>query len=95
MAQNVTLLGASYPDVPSVILPKTGGGSAVFVDPQELFPVNSLYATTDSTANPGTILGFGTWSKISPGAITWGQLEDSTWNLTGTVAGIYVWQRTA
>lgn len=32
MAQNITLLGASYPDVPSVILPKTGGGSAQFVD---------------------------------------------------------------
>ena len=32
MAQNVTLLGADYPDVPSVILPKTGGGNAEFVD---------------------------------------------------------------
>lgn len=32
MAQNVTLLGASYPDVPQVVLPKTGGGSAVFTD---------------------------------------------------------------
>ena len=32
MAQNITLLGASYPDVPSVMLPKTGGGEAQFVD---------------------------------------------------------------
>lgn len=32
MAQNVTLLGADYPDVPSVILPKTGGGNAEFTD---------------------------------------------------------------
>lgn len=32
MAQNITLLGASYPDVPSVVLPKTGGGTAEFYD---------------------------------------------------------------
>lgn len=33
MAQNVTLQGADYPDVPSIILPKTGGGNALFADP--------------------------------------------------------------
>lgn len=32
MAQNITLLGASYSDVPSVLLPKTGGGTARFTD---------------------------------------------------------------
>ena len=32
MAQNITLLGASYSAVPSVNLPKTGGGTASFVD---------------------------------------------------------------
>lgn len=32
MAQNVTLWGASYSDVPSVLLPKTGGGTAQFDD---------------------------------------------------------------
>lgn len=32
MAQNITLLGASYSGVPSVTLPKTGGGTASFVD---------------------------------------------------------------
>lgn len=32
MAQNITLLGASYPDVPAVLLPKTGGGMAAFYD---------------------------------------------------------------
>lgn len=30
MTKNVTLLGASYPDVPSILLPQTGGGSAEF-----------------------------------------------------------------
>ena len=32
MAQNITLLGANYSDVPAVKLPKTGGGEAQFDD---------------------------------------------------------------
>lgn len=32
MSQNITLLGASYSAVPSVLLPKTGGGTASFTD---------------------------------------------------------------
>lgn len=32
MAQNITLLGASYTAVPAVTLPKTGGGTATFTD---------------------------------------------------------------
>ena len=32
MAQNITLLGASYSAVPAVNLPKTGGGTATFTD---------------------------------------------------------------
>lgn len=32
MAQNITLLGASYSAVPAVQLPKTGGGTALFTD---------------------------------------------------------------
>lgn len=32
MAQNITLLGASYPGVPAVVLPRTGGGNAAFYD---------------------------------------------------------------
>ena len=46
MAKNISLLGADYPDVPAVVLPKTGGGSAIFVDPDELFITDSF--TTDS-----------------------------------------------
>lgn len=32
MAQNITLMGASYTAVPAVTLPKTGGGTASFTD---------------------------------------------------------------
>ena len=43
MAQNITLLGASYSDVPAVTLPKTGGGTAQFDD------------TSDATATASDI----------------------------------------
>lgn len=32
MAQNVTIAGASYSDVPSIQVPKTGSGTATFYD---------------------------------------------------------------
>ena len=32
MAKNITLMGASYTDVPAVTLPQTGGGTASFTD---------------------------------------------------------------
>ena len=32
MAQDITIMGASYSDVPAVTLPKTGGGTAQFTD---------------------------------------------------------------
>lgn len=44
MAQNVMLAGASYSSVPAVSLPKTGGGTATFVD------------TSDATAGAGDVL---------------------------------------
>lgn len=43
MAQNVTIAGASYPGVPSIEVPKTGGGTAVFID------------TSDASAAAGDI----------------------------------------
>lgn len=36
MAQNITLLGANYSAVPAVELPKTGGGTARFIDEDEI-----------------------------------------------------------
>lgn len=62
----------------------------------EVYPVGSLYATESSTANPSTILGFGTWSKLAPAALTWDEIYDMTWNnVTGVTSGVYVWKRTA
>ena len=44
MAKNITLMGASYTDVPAVTLPQTGGGTASFTD------VTDTTATTSDVA---------------------------------------------
>ena len=45
MAQNITLLGASYSAVPAVQLPKTGGGTALFTDVTDTTAAASDVAT--------------------------------------------------
>lgn len=45
MAQNITLWGASYSSVPSVTLPKTGGGTASFTDVTDTTATASDVAT--------------------------------------------------
>ena len=62
MAQNITLLGANYPDVPAVELPKTGGGTASFTD------------VTDSTVTTGTMLS-GTTAYNSSGVKITGNIQ--------------------
>lgn len=49
MAQNISLLGADYPAVPAVQLPKTGGGTATFIDPTELI-ISEWVEIENSTA---------------------------------------------
>ena len=50
MAQ-ITIWGASYSDVPAVNLPKTGGGTAKFIDEEEII----TYYTGSTT--PSSSLG--------------------------------------
>lgn len=55
MAQNITLMGASYSDVPAVTLPKTGGGTAMFYDitPQDEtieFSANNTWINSSGVA---------------------------------------------
>lgn len=59
MAQNITLLGASYSAVPAVNLPKTGGGTATFTD------------VTDTTAAAGDVAS-GKYFYTSAGVRTQG-----------------------
>ena len=73
MAQNVTIMGASYPDVPAVELPRTGGGTARFADPSETTAVESdvtagkRFLGADGTYKTGT--GGGGGSDAEDGII--------------------------
>ena len=71
MAQNITLLGASYSAVPSVLLPKTGGGTASFVDITDTTAAASdvasgkYFYTAAGVRTQGTSSGGGGgWTKI-------------------------------
>lgn len=71
MAQDITLMGASFSDVPSVRLPKTGGGFASFTDVTGTTAVASdvaqgkTFFLADGTEATGTASGGGggeTWN---------------------------------
>ena len=69
MAQNITLLGASYSAVPAVTLPKTGGGTARFDDCSVVTASASdvasgkIFVASDGTITTGTNSGGGGSSK--------------------------------
>ena len=73
MAQNITLLGASYTAVPAVTLPKTGGGTARFSDASVTTAVESdvaegkIFLLADGSIGTGTASGGGpTYENIIP-----------------------------
>ena len=77
MAQNITLMGASYSAVPAVTLPKTGGGTASFTD------------VSDTTAAAGDVAS-GKYFYTSAGVRTQGTSSggggSSSWTLLATSA---------
>lgn len=84
MGQNVTIAGASYPDVPALDVPKTGGGTARFVD------------TADDTVTPETLKS-GVTAHDASGAKITGTLDTTPpeesdinfWDYDGTL--LYAW----
>lgn len=65
MAKNITLLGASYSNVPAVELPQTGGGTAKFTDTSPTTATDSdvasgkIYFKADGSQSTGTASGGG------------------------------------
>lgn len=68
MAQDITLLGASYSAVPAVVLPKTGGGSASFTDVTDTTAAaedvaqGKYFYTAAGVKTAGTASGGGGWT---------------------------------
>lgn len=55
MAKNVSLLGANYPNVPAVQLPQTGGGTATFIDGDDLQEQIGNLANLQTTAKTNLV----------------------------------------
>ncbi len=55
MAQNITIWGASYTAVPAVDLPKTGGGTARFIDEEEIITYTTGTGDPPVSMNDGDI----------------------------------------
>lgn len=103
MAQNITLLGASYSDCPAILLPKTGGGTARFDDASVTTATASdvasgkIFLASDGAITTGTNSGGGGGaSNIVTGTFkgtTTGAAMDVTLNYSGSgypiVAVIY------
>lgn len=70
MAQNVTILGASYSNVPAVTLPKTGGGTARFDDATVTTATASdvaqgkVFLASNGTITTGTASGGGSSKNV-------------------------------
>ena len=75
MAQNVTIAGNSYPDVPAVNIPKTGGGLATFYDASGIDYAGS--PTSGGNANVTNAILYGTVDSTSTSTV-----------YTATVAGL-------
>lgn len=75
MAQNITIMGASYSAVPAVTLPKTGGGTARFDDATVTTATASdvasgkVFLASDGTITTGTASG-GSSVKTATGTFT-------------------------
>lgn len=89
MAQNITLLGASYSAVPSVTLPKTGGGTASFTDVTDTTATASdvasgkYFYTSSGVRTQGTASGGGGSANIEALSVT----QNGTYTASGGVDG--------
>lgn len=99
MAQNITLLGASYSDVPAVTLPKTGGGTASFMDVTDTtaaaadVATGKYFYTSAGVRTQGTNSGGGGGSGLtllkttSLGSISYSSTSAADTGKTMTVTG--------
>lgn len=98
MAQNVTIMGASYSNVPAVTLPKTGGGTARFDDASVTTATASdvaqgkIFLASNGTITTGTASGGGSSKNAQTAQSTTRSTSTSyteVITLTCTKAGTY------
>ena len=89
MAQNITLMGASYSAVPAVTLPKTGGGTASFTDVTDTTAAASdvasgkYFYTSAGVRTQGTNSGGGGGTIVSKSITANGTYNASSDNADG------------
>ena len=102
MSQNITLLGASYSDVPSVLLPKTGGGTASFTDVTDTTAAaadvasGKYFYTASGVRTQGTSSGGGgsTWTLVKTGTLTVSTTSTSAASAGTIECGSSIWTAT-
>lgn len=103
MSQNITLLGASYSDVPAVTLPKTGGGTASFTDVTDTTAAaadvasDKYFYTAAGVRTQGTNSGGGggsNWELIKSGTLTVNTTSTSAGSAGTIECGSTAWTST-
>ena len=85
MAQNISLWGASYSDVPAILLPKTGSGTAQFTDVTDTTAAAEDVASGKYFFTAQGVLTVGTASGGGSGTVV---VEDTTDSHGGTIREI-------
>ena len=91
MSKNITLLGASYSDVPAVALPQTGSGTATFYDVSDTtadaadVASGKYFYTAAGVKTQGTSSGGGSSSWVKIGSTT--ELAVNTTSTSAASAG--------
>lgn len=52
-----------------------------------LYPIGSIYTNASDSTNPGTLLGFGTWSAFAIGQVPVGKAASGTFGTIGATGG--------
>ena len=104
MAQNISLLGASYSDCPAVLLPKTGGGTARFDDCTVVTATASdvasgkIFVSSNGTITTGTASGGGGSDRLvllqttAIGSLSTSSTSGTDTGKTVTLASTTGWQ---